>query len=645
MANRRTKKADDPFRPQVGPPRQRGESFITQIVRQTSRSGAASRKGRHQPGARLGRGHVAARMNASSPRGRRVTVKTRLVNLGKAGGRSTATHLRYIEREGVGRTGEQGRAYTPIEDRAHLGAFETRSRQDRHQFRLIVSPEDAESLDDLRRYTRHLMERVESDLGTRLDWVAVDHWNTDNPHTHVVIRGVDDTGRDLVISRDYIAHGMRMRACELATEWLGQRSEREIQLGHLREVNLERLTGLDRTLLKEGRTADIALGQLNRYPHRQQLIGRLQHLNRLGLAHESRPGCWHIEESTERTLRTLGERGDIIRTMQRALAGSERELSVHEPGAGPAIVGQLLAKGLAGESHDRGYLIVDGTDGKAHHLPLAHTADLSAYPLGAIIDARSPRVPRDMDRQLASLAPDGWYRREHHRLQVLAQPSNASDPDFVLDAYERRLEALRRSGIVERLSNGHWRIPRDLVEQGQRHDAQRTGDMHVTVRARLSLERQIRALGATWLDGQLIAGSATLADRGFGAQARMALAKRADFLIEQGLAKREHQRVLLAPNLLSTLRERELETVGRRLAGQLGKPHHPTLDGRPVNGIYRRQVELVSGRYALLETDSGFSLVPWKPVIEARLGQSIAAVMRGGQVSWQLGRSRSPMID
>src|SRR3546814_4348438 len=70
---------------------------------------------------------------------------------------------------------------------------------------------------------------MEADLGTPLDWVAVDHWNTDNPHTHLIVRGRDDTGKDLIIAGDYIAHGFRHRAAELATEWLGPRTELEIR--------------------------------------------------------------------------------------------------------------------------------------------------------------------------------------------------------------------------------------------------------------------------------------------------------------------------------------------------------------------------------------------------------------------------------
>ncbi len=141
------------------------------------------------------------------------TGKPRLVNLRQAGKRSTLSHLRYIERDGVSREGDPGQAYGPLTDQADLVAFEERGRDDRHLFRFIVSPEDAEQLDDLRTYTRHLME---ADLGTRLDWLAVDHWNTGNPHTHIVVRGKDGTGGlplRVIVNRE-IGYSGRQRRVE-----------------------------------------------------------------------------------------------------------------------------------------------------------------------------------------------------------------------------------------------------------------------------------------------------------------------------------------------------------------------------------------------------------------------------------------------
>src|SRR5690606_22373442 len=150
-------------------------------------------------------------------------------------------------------------------------------------------------------------------------------------------------------ARDYIAQGMRHRACELATEWLGPRTEREIRQGLQREVGQDRWTGLDRELLRLAPANEIRLQSLAGHPRRQQLVGRLQHLERLGLAQERPTGRWQVDAHAERTLRAMGERGDIVRTLQRAMSGMQRELSILEPGSDQVVVGRLAAKGLAGE--------------------------------------------------------------------------------------------------------------------------------------------------------------------------------------------------------------------------------------------------------------------------------------------------------
>ena len=100
--------------------------------------------------------------------------------------RAVDAHLRYLERDGVTRDGEKGRAYSAREDEADGRAFVARGKEDRHQFRFIVAPEDSIKMGDLRRFTRDLMRQLESDLGTRLDWIAVDHHNTGHPHTHQI---------------------------------------------------------------------------------------------------------------------------------------------------------------------------------------------------------------------------------------------------------------------------------------------------------------------------------------------------------------------------------------------------------------------------------------------------------------------------
>jgi len=212
------------------------------------------------------------------------------------------------------------------------------------------------------------------------------------------------------------------------------------------------------------------------------------------------------------------------------------------------------------------------------------------------------------------------------------------DPQEVVAAHVRRLEALRRAGIVERVAEGLWKVPNDLSERGRQYDARRLGGVAVELKSHLPIERQARVIGATWLDQQLIGGGKGLGDLGFGGEAKEALQQRADFLVEQELAERRGQRVILARNLLGTLRNRELAQAAKNIAAETGLEHRPVAEGQRVAGIYRRSVMLVSGRYAMLDDGMGFSLVPWKPVIEQRLGQQLAATVRGSGVTWRVER-------
>lgn len=653
-----TDRRDDDFRVRPSAPKGRDQGFVSKVLKQVGKAGGKSAvrrpalsggKGQHtgqRPGSRLGRGHTAARFAGASltPLSRRVTIKTLLVNQRQASPQSLAKHLRYIERDGAGRDEEPGRAYGPQADDADLGAFRERCTDDRHHFRFIVAPEDGAELDDLRTYARHLMSRMEADLGTRLDWVAVDHWNTDNPHTHIVLRGRDDTGKDLIIAGDYIAHGFRHRAAELATEWLGPHTELEIQQTLQREVEQERWTSLDRTLRSEaGRDGLLQIERLNEprlQRQRQLLIGRLQRLQRMGLADEVRPGTWTVQDDAEKTLRALGERGDIIRTLQRAMSGWSRELAVFEPGeVGRAVIGRVAAMGLADELRDRAYLVIDGVDGKAHYVSLNYRDELANYPAGSVVEVRGSAEIRAADRNITELASDGLYRADHHLAIAQGQAKDGRDPQEVVAAHVRRLEALRRACIVERVAEGIWKVPGDLPERGRQYDAQRLGGVSLELKSHLPIERQARVIGATWLDQQLIGGGRGLGDLGFAGEVRKAMQLRADFLVEQGLAEKQGQRVILARNLLATLRNRELVQAAKDIAAETGLEHRPVLDGQRVAGIYQRRLALSSGRFALIEDGVSFSLVPWTPTVERYLGRSVFATISGKGAAWDVSRS------
>ena len=648
-----TTRDDDDFRPKVRAPKwdreSGGQRFVSRVLanvayaRAESAMGAGSRAPRGP--AHFRRGEVAARFagRGLNARSRRVIIKSLLVRV-RATSRAAGQHLRYLVRDGVTREGAPGQAYDARSDAANLKAFEANTRGDRHQFRFIVSAEDAAKLEDLRPFTRELMQRMEADLGTRLEWIAVDPWDTDNPHTHVVLRGVDDGGRDLVIDREYLSHGMRRRACELASEWLGPRTELDVRQALQRDVKRQRWTDLDRELQACAKDGLLELRQLptdsEGLPRRGLLIGRLQCLEQMGLSNSIAPGRWQLRRDAESVLRALGERGDIMRTMQRALGSERREHCIwNAKSAAAPVVGCIAGKGLADELSGRPYLVIDGLDGRAHYVTLASNAELTDLPVGAIVEA-GPIADRAADRTIVALAVDGCYRPEQQLARLRAESKNR-DPQDIVDAHIRRLEALRRTGVVERLSDDLWRVPNDLVERGKAYDRARLGDVQVDLHSHLSVEQQIRAVGATWLDRQLVdrSGTATTT-QGFGAIVQEALRAREEFLVEQGLGQRARSGVVLRRDLLAILRARELESASQSIATETGLIARTASDGTPVSGVYRRSIMLASGRFAMLDDGLGFSLVRWRPVLEKRLGQSISAVVRGDSVSWQLDRSR-----
>src|SRR5690606_24169669 len=141
------------------------------------------------------------------------------------------------------------------------------------------------------------------------------------------------------------------------------------------------------------------------------------------------PGVWAVHTEAEQTLRAMGERGDIIRTMQRAMGDTPRELAVFEPGekAHP-VIGRVAAKGLADELYDKGYLVLDGIDGKAHYVALPPRTELEQYPAGAVVEVKGAATVRAADKTITALAADGLYRTDHHLAIAKAQATPSRDP-------------------------------------------------------------------------------------------------------------------------------------------------------------------------------------------------------------------------
>ena len=300
------------------------KSFLAQALQAAQKAGGLSR-GPVRRGSRFGRGRAAslAASRMLQARARGAMVKARVVRQMRSPGALRA-HIGYLKRDGVTRDGSPGKLFDAAGDDADSRAFTGRCEGDRHHFRFIVSPDDAGELSSLRSFTRELMDQASRDLGTRLDWVAVDHWNTEHPHIHILVRGRADDGSDLVISRDYIGSGLRARAGDLVTRELGPRSELEVRRGLEAEVAAERWTRLDRSLAREAGRAEGVVDlrperDAGADPLREVRIGRMRALERMGLAEPAGPARWILAPEAEHRLRSLGERGDIIKRLHKTL--------------------------------------------------------------------------------------------------------------------------------------------------------------------------------------------------------------------------------------------------------------------------------------------------------------------------------------
>jgi type IV secretory pathway VirD2 relaxase len=655
--------SDDEFEPRLGKIRargsKRGQKYLGRVLAAVALAGGIKSSGKSRfDGSRIGRGASIGRILGSRDRlaglrARRGVIKARIIKLAGKGAKNAAAHLRYIQRDGVTRGGQPGQLYAADKDVADGKEFIERGREDRHQFRFIVSAEDGDQYDDLKPLTRRLMAQMESDLGTKLDWVAVDHFNTGHPHTHIMMRGVDDRDQNLIIAREYIGTGMRERLAELVERDLGPRTTLEIEQRLRHDISADRLTATDRRMIRD-MDADHSVTATDRDPFQQSLrAGRLQKLKSLGLAEPQSGGRWLLHHDLESTLRQMGERGDIISTMQRELSahGIDRAPAdqwVHAgnaPVTGP-IIGRLVMRGLSDEHQDRHYLIIDGVDGHSHYVDIGKGEAVEPLPAGAIVEIapRSSGV-RQADRTIAEVAAASGG---HYDVDLHLKHDPSATEKFA-DTHVRRLEAMRRTiHSVERGASGTWKIAPDHLELVAKYEARLARDqpVSVTLLSTLSLDQQVGIDAAVWLDrDQASSSPIPIREAGFGGEVRQAQQQRQIWLIAQGLADERDGQITYDANLVTTLQRRELVRVAGQLSRELGLSFVESPDGEKVSGILKRHIDLASGKFALIEKSREFSLVPWAKVLERQIGKEVAGIVREGGISWTIGRQRSgPVI-
>jgi hypothetical protein len=286
------------------------------------------------------------------------------------------------------------------------------------------------------------------------------------------------------------------------------------------------------------------------------------------LADRLDPVAWTLKPNLEATLRDLSVRGDIIKTLHRAMSRGDRSVdlsafALHSEAPADPVIGKLVERGLHDELEGTAYAVIAGADGRTHHLRFDDMEMTGDAGQGAMVEVRA-------------------WQDDKGRTRL----SLATRSDFTLD-------------------------------------------------------QQVSARGATWLDRQLLARESVATGGGFGQDIREAMQARAEHLASEGLARRQGQRFVFARDLLTTLRDRELSQAAAAITQRTGLIHQSSAQGEHVAGVYRERVTLASGRFAMIDDGLGFQLVPWRPALDQHLGRQISGVMGpGGGVDWSLGRKR-----
>jgi type IV secretory pathway VirD2 relaxase len=569
---------------------------------------------------------------------RQVSIKLRYVQVGGGGGpgageiavkrqRAVSRQLSYLEREGVERDGSPGHLYDAA-GAADRSSFEPPIEGEEHQFHLIVSPDDGDQL-DMQAYIRSYMAIVEKDLRQKLRWVAANHYNTEKPHAHVLIRGIDADGAEVRFDREYVSYGLRRRAMALATDELGPRPERERQAQREREVALERYTALDATLERlavngvfKPATARVRSRQLA-----HALKERLLALEKLGLATRSWRGTWRLDPRLRPELAQRRARAEALRTVAQVLPNlverctvvlrdhpKERSLAEIDRG----VQGIIRWKGL----DERGQFcaVIETTRGTAYHLPIsARVADDvrvgQVFDLYRAIDkdeqietaargkgwtydvALLPERQRDAYRgrleqleRMGLAKPDGssrWRLHEDFRSQVdaffrrthaddrIQQAARSQDWVYDLDtapneereAYRGRLEQLEHMDLARRETPSRWRLRSEFARQLTAAGKQQPYWQMLGLRPSTQpIREQVSYDGPVWLDG---VRANELGSDGFGARVKAALERRHAYVRRLGLDPSN-------PKLrwqLSDLQQANLERSIAHFAG--GKPVAP----------------------------------------------------------------------
>ena len=557
--------------------------------------------------------------------------KTKGVGVGAgSGGKNLSAHINYISRSKAGKDGDRAVLFDRENEGLERAGFFERCKNDRHHFRMIISPESGRDIEDFHGYVRGVMSRMEKDLGTGLDWVSAVHYDTDDVHAHVIVRGKNDKGEDLVIGRDYISYGIRARCQELATELLGERSLKDIQKSLEAEINALRVTSLDRFIeRKAGPGHEIDVRKANNFgkesSYEAAVKGRLRFLQSTGLAAEYPPGIFTLKEKYTETLFAAGRANDIIAQLHKSGLEEISELSIYSLKHAEArqLEGRLISKGFADELSDRKYIVLGEIGGGKHYVPVGEYARYDELEEGALLRVRSGHESTgkaDYNIDKIAAKNEGIYDEALHMRHVETEQKYIPEEkrEAYIDSHRKRLETLEKNGVVRALDDGRYQIPEDVIERGEEITKKIIERENKRFYPRLDIlsdkapEKQVQETKVTWLDKELFKRSKGKSGLIYSDKLiEEALGARKCWLVEKNLGLvQSNGKFAYREKAFKNLRRMEVVAKGEELAAKVELKFSTILARNGDVQIYYGYAELESGLWAVTRKDKVLYMSP-----------------------------------
>ena len=390
---------------------------------------------------------------------------------------------------------------------------------------------------------------------------------------------------------------------------------------------------------RDGETLDLRKPVPPRQLWRKQLLARrIKTLQRMGLAEYEGRGQWRVRPDFTETLTKMGEQNDIIKTLHRAFGGRSESLklganAIFDPAAQGASsqMGIVRSFGRPDDAREGGFVVIENLRGQPLYAKVAEDDLFSSLQTGQAVTVRAfDPEPIQADRNIVAHAEkrNGQFSPVH----VYLEENNTEE---YTKAHERRLEALGRANVVSKKKDGAWDIPNDYLD--------RVRDYHKELAKRLpaplardsvlTISQMETARGATWLDEQLSTGR--FEEERTNKELLNAAAKRRIALRQMGIVIGDKER--LPHQSLKQLKAMDIKEAGEALTNQMGKPYASASGSRHIEGVFKDTIERPSGKFAVIERSREFTLVPWRPIMERRRGQSIIGrASRGGGISWDV---------